>query len=194
MSTGAATLSDIDLAVSTLRENGCKDLTLLKCTSTYPASPENTNLLTIPHLKNLFDCNVGLSDHTMGIGVSVASVALGATVIEKHFTLNRSEGGVDSAFSIEPEELKNLVIESRRAFLALGNISYGVTNAERKSLIYKRSIYISEPIKKGDILTTSNTRIVRPGDGLPSKFYPIILGKKINTVVKAGTPMSWDLI
>ncbi len=194
MSTGAATLSDIDFAVHTLRAHGCSDLTLLKCTSTYPASPENTNLLTIPHLRELFDCNVGLSDHTMGIGVSVASVALGATIIEKHFTLSRADGGVDSAFSIEPAELKSLVIECERAYLALGKVSYGVHKAEEKSLIYKRSIYVAKDIQKGEAFTLNNLRVVRPGDGLPSKFLKNIIGKPARNDIKSGTPLSWDLL
>jgi len=129
MSTGVSTLADIDESVTLLRQSGCNDLVLLKCTSTYPASPENTNLVTIPHLRQLYNCTVGLSDHTMGIGASIAAIALGARVIEKHFTLRRADGGVDSAFSLEPSELKSLVIESERAFLALGNIQYGVQNS-----------------------------------------------------------------
>ncbi len=194
MSTGAATLADIDFAVRTLRDNGCTDLTLLKCTSTYPSSPENTNLLTIPHLQQLFNCKVGLSDHTMGIGASIAAVALGATVVEKHFTLNRADGGVDSAFSIEPAELKSLVIECQRAFLALGTIQYGVQKAEEKSLIYKRSIYVAKDIKKGDVFDTSNLRVVRPGNGLPSKYYSKIIGKISQFDLKAGTPFGWELL
>lgn len=194
MSTGATNISDIDEAVRVLREAGCKSLVLLKCTSTYPATPENTNLLTIPHLKNVFNCHVGLSDHTMGIGASVASVALGACVIEKHFTLRRADGGVDSAFSIEPEELTSLVIESERAFLALGNIQYGVQSAEKNSLKYKRSIYISKDIKKGDQLSQENIRVIRPGDGLASKFYDIVIGRTAKSDIKAGTPLTWELL
>jgi len=194
MSTGAATLADIDFAVRTLRSNGCSDLTLLKCTSTYPSTPENTNLLTIPHLQQLFDCKVGLSDHTMGIGAAIAAVALGATVIEKHFTLSRADGGVDSAFSIEPAELKSLVIECERAYLSLGKIQYGVQKAEEKSLIYKRSIYVAKDIKIGDQFNTDNIRVIRPGNGLPSKYFNTILGKTAHFDIKAGTPLSWDLI
>jgi pseudaminic acid synthase len=194
MSTGAATLADIDFAVRTLRANGCTDLTLLKCTSTYPSTPENTNLLTIPHLQQLFDCKVGLSDHTMGIGAAIAAVALGATVIEKHFTLSRADGGVDSAFSIEPAELSRLVEECERAYLALGNIQYGVQKAEEKSLIYKRSIYVAQDIKKGETFNTKNLRVVRPGDGLPSKYYSKIIGKIAHSDIKAGTPFGWNLL
>lgn len=194
MSTGAATIADIDEAVRVLKTNGCRDLVLLKCTSTYPATPENTNILTIPHLKDLFNCHVGLSDHTMGIGAAIAAVALGARVIEKHFTLRRTDGGVDSSFSIEPEELKNLVIESERAFLSLGTIQYGVQEAENKNVLYKRSIYVSQDIKAGDDFTTENIRVIRPGDGLKSKYYDLVLGKKAKQDIKRGTPLSWNLL
>jgi pseudaminic acid synthase len=192
MSTGVAQLSDIDEGVRVLREAGCKDLILLKCTSTYPASPENTNLLTIPHLAQLFNCTVGLSDHTMGIGASVAAVALGARVIEKHFTLLRADGGVDSAFSLEPEELKALVIESERAFLALGHIQYGVQKAEEKSKFFKRSIYVARNIKAGDVFTQDNIRVIRPGDGLAPKFYELIIGKIAKHNLTKGTPLTWE--
>jgi N-acetylneuraminate synthase len=194
ISTGMATIAELDETVRTAREAGCEDLILLKCTSTYPATPENTNILTIPHLRDLFDVQVGLSDHTMGIGVAVASVALGATVIEKHFTLARADGGVDSAFSMEPEEMRQLVIESERAWQALGKISYGATEAEKKSLIFRRSLYISQDMKAGDIFTKENLRSVRPGLGLPTKYYNVLLGKKIVRNAKAGQPMTWDLI
>ncbi|MFM2360983.1 MAG: pseudaminic acid synthase [Bacteroidota bacterium] len=192
ISSGAATVANLDDAIQTLRNNGCQDIVLLKCTSTYPATPENTNLATIPHLKQLFNCHIGLSDHTMGIGASVAAVALGARVIEKHFTLRRADGGVDSAFSIEPEELKNLVIESERAFLALGVVQYGVQKAETKSVDFKRSIYVSKDIKAGEPFTKENTRIIRPGFGLAPKFYDTILGKTASQDIKAGTPLTWQ--
>lgn len=194
MSTGAATLADIDEAVRILRENGCEELTLLKCTSTYPASPETTNLATIPHLQKIFNCPVGLSDHTMGIGASVAAVALGATVIEKHFTLDRADGGVDSTFSLEPHELKSLVIESKRAFLALGTVQYGVQKAEKNSTQFKRSIYVSKTIKAGEVFTLENTKVIRPGFGLAPKYLNIILGKKAPQDITKGTPLTWDLL
>ena len=194
ISTGMATLAELDEAVRAAREAGCKELVLLKCTSTYPASPENTNLLTIPHLKALFNCEVGLSDHTMGIGVSVASVALGASVIEKHFTLNRNDGGVDSAFSMEPDEMSSLVLESERAWRALGAISYGPTEAEKKSLQYRRSLYIVEDIAAGEVLTENNLRAIRPGLGLAPKYLQIFLGKKITRDAKRGTALTWDLL
>lgn len=194
MSTGAATLSQIDEAVQTLRQSGCEDLVLLKCTSTYPASPENTNLLTIPNLAETFNCIAGLSDHTMGIGAAIASVALGARVIEKHFTLSRADGGVDSAFSIEPEELKSLVIESERAFLALGKVQYGVQKAEEKSLIFKRSVYVVEDIDAGGKFSPENIRVIRPGYGLQPKYYEQVLGKTSHKPLKKGTALTWDAL
>ncbi|MGV3640391.1 MAG: pseudaminic acid synthase [Adhaeribacter sp.] len=194
MSTGVATLADIDEAVRTLRAHGCEELLLLKCTSTYPATPENTNLRTIPHLSQLFNCPVGLSDHTMGIGASVAAVALGACVIEKHFTLSRAEGGVDAAFSLEPAELRALVVESERAFLALGHIQYGVQKAEQKSRLFKRSVYVSRDLAAGELFTKDNIRVVRPGIGLEPKYYEQVLGKAAKTNLKAGTPLTWDLL
>ena len=193
MSTGMASIAEIDDAVRTARESGCQDLVLLKCTSNYPASPENSNLMTLPHLRDLFDVQVGLSDHTMGIGAAIASVALGATVIEKHFTLERSEGGVDAAFSLEPEELKQLVVETERAALALGQISYGPTEAEISSLLYRRSLYITKDLQPGDILNADNFRSIRPGCGLSPKYYSVVLGKEIRKTVAAGTPLQQEL-
>lgn len=194
MSTGISTLADIEIAVKTLRENGCKDLVLLKCTSTYPATPENTNISTIPHMSALFDCHVGLSDHTLGIGVAVSSVALGARVIEKHFTIDRSEGGVDSAFSLEPAEFKMLVEEAERAFLSIGKVTYGIMDAEQKSKMFKRSIYIVKDMEEGDVFTEENIRIIRPGLGIAPKYFEIVLGKKITKATKRGTALSFDLI
>lgn len=194
ISSGAATAANLDEAVQTLRLNGCNDLVVLKCTSTYPATPENTNLLTIPHMKQLFNCHIGLSDHTMGTGVSIAAVALGAKVIEKHFTLARADGGVDSAFSMEPEEFKSLVIESEKAFLALGNIQYGVQKAEEKNVRFKRSVYVSKDIKAGELFTKENIRVIRPGFGLPPKFYETVLGKTAAKDIKAGTPLTWEIL
>jgi len=194
MSTGASTLAEIEEAVNTLRENGCKDLTLLKCTSTYPATPENTNLLTIPHLKQLFDCEAGLSDHTLGMGVAIASVALGATVIEKHFCLSRAEGGVDSAFSMEPQEMKMLVEEVTRACLALGKVLYGVLEAEKNSRIFKRSIYASQNIKAGDVFTKDNIKVIRPGDGLHSRYYNSVMGDTAAVDIFKGTPLDFNML
>lgn len=194
ISTGMASVAELDETVRAAREAGCKDLILLKCTSTYPATPENTNILTIPHLRGLFDCEVGLSDHTMGVGVSVASVALGASVIEKHFTLSRADGGVDSSFSMEPDEMRSLVIESERAWQALGKISYGATEKEKKSLVFRRSLYIAQDMKAGEVLSPKNLRAIRPGLGLPPKHYEMVLGQTVKQDVKAGTALSWNLI
>ena len=195
ISTGMASVAELDESVRTAREAGCKDLILLKCTSTYPATPENTNIRTIPHLRDLFGTEVGLSDHTMGTGVSVASVALGATVIEKHFTLSRAEGGVDSAFSMEPAEMASLVLESERAWQALGRITYGAASAqEEKSKVYRRSLYISRDLKAGEILDATSVRAIRPGLGLAPKFIDMVMGKAVKRDVKRGTPVSWDLL
>lgn len=193
-STGMTTVAEIDDLVTTARNNGCNDLTLLKCTSSYPATPEGTNLMTIPHMKELFHCRVGLSDHTLGIGAAVASIALGGTVIEKHFTLSRAEGGVDSAFSLEPDEMSLLVRECNTAWQALGHISYEVAEQEKKSLQFRRSLYIVEDLKKGDILTEKNVRSIRPGLGLSPKYYDVVLGKRVKCDVKRGTGLSWDVI
>jgi pseudaminic acid synthase len=194
VSTGLSTVAGIHEAVTTLREAGCKDLILLKCTSSYPSTPENTNLLTIPHMQQLFNCPVGLSDHTMGIGVPLAAVALGARVIEKHFTLRRADGGVDSTFSLEPEELKALVIESERGFQGMGKVSYDILEAEKNSLRFKRSLYIAEDVKKGEVFTEKNVRIIRPGDGLHPRYLPDILNRHAASDIEKGTPASWDLI
>lgn len=194
ISTGMATAAELDEAVRAVREEGNEQLVLLKCTSTYPASPANSNLATIPHMAGLFQTEIGLSDHTMGIGVSVAAVTLGATVIEKHFTTSRAEGGVDSAFSMEPHELKMLVEETERAWQSLGHIQYGPTEAEKPSVKNRRSLYIGEDMKKGDILTESNLRNVRPGLGLEPKYYDLVLGKAVKQDVKKGTALSWDLL
>jgi N-acetylneuraminate synthase len=194
ISTGMATVAELDESVRAARESGCKDLVLLKCTSTYPASPENTNLLTIQHMRELFGCEIGLSDHTMGVGASIAAVALGATVIEKHFTLDREDGGVDSTFSLEPNEFENLVIESERAWLSLGCVKYGPTPAELRSVTRRRSIYIVRDIAAGEVLTPENLRCIRPGHGLPPKHYEALLGKVIKCDVRRGTPISWKML
>jgi len=190
VSTGVTNQSDIDEAVDVLKKNGCKQIILLKCTSTYPSTPENTNLRTIPDMIERYKCVIGLSDHTMGVGASVAAVALGARVIEKHFTLRRADGGVDSAFSLEPEELKSLVVETERAFLALGKVQYGIQPAEEKSVLFKRSIYVSKDIKAGEIFTEDNLKIIRPSLGLAPKYWEEILGKVAKTDLKAGTALT----
>lgn len=194
MSTGACTLAELSESVQVLRDSGCKDLVLLKCTSNYPASPENSNVRTIPHMRKLFNCEIGLSDHTLGIGVPVASVALGATVIEKHFCLSRTEGGIDSAFSLEPEELKALVTETERAWQSLGMVQYGIQETERKSLCFKRSIYVVKDIKAGELFSETNIRVIRPGDGLHSRYFNQLIGRTASKSIKTGTPLNWELI
>ncbi len=195
ISTGMASIADLDETVCAAREAGCKDLILLKCTSTYPATPTNTNILTIPHMRELFGCEVGLSDHTMGFGVSVASVALGATVIEKHFTLSRADGGVDSTFSMEPSEMTQLVVEAQRAWQALGRIFYGVQSEnEAKSVSFRRSLYVVQDIPAGQLLTLENVRAIRPGFGMPTKYLQQVLGRKACKYIKRGTALNWDLM
>lgn len=194
ISTGMATVAELDETVRAAREAGCKDLILLKCTSTYPATAEDTNILTIPHMRELFGCEVGLSDHTVGVGVSVASVALGATVIEKHFTLDRADGGVDSAFSMEPAEMAQLVVETERAWQALGQVSYGPTEAEKKSMQFRRSLYVVKDLKAGDVLTRENVRAIRPGLGLPTKYLDVIIGMTLKQNVKMGDALTWGMV
>jgi N-acetylneuraminate synthase len=194
ISTGMASLAEISEAVSTLKENGCSQIILLKCTSAYPASPAQANLKTIQHLRETFQCEVGISDHTLGIGVALAGVALGASVIEKHFVLSRDAGGVDAAFSLEPNELKSLVIESRSAALAGGSILYGGDSSEQDSKKYRRSIYISKNIQAGEVLSADNIKIVRPGLGLAPKHYDSVIGQKIAHDVNKGTALSWELL
>jgi pseudaminic acid synthase len=193
ISTGMASIAELDEAVRAALGAGCRNLVLLKCTSTYPATPENTNVLTIPHMRTLFGCQVGLSDHTMGVGAAVAAVAHGATVVEKHFTLRRADGGVDSAFSLEPAEMQSLVLETERAWKSMGHVTYGPTQAEKKSLAFRRSIYIAEDIAAGDVLTAENLRIVRPGFGLHPRYYEQLLGKRLPRAVARGTATSWDM-
>ena len=194
MSTGVIGIDDLEESVEIILSNGCTDLTLLKCTSSYPSSPENSNIITIPALQKMFpECRIGLSDHTMGIGVSVASVALGATVIEKHFTISRADGGVDSAFSMEPAEMKMLVEESEKAYLALGKVQLEIQEAEKKSLFYKRSVYSKANITAGEIFTKDNLCVIRPALGLSPKYFEKILGKKAKTDIKMGTPIKEDM-
>lgn len=194
VSTGMASLAEIDEAVRTARAAGCEQIVLLKCTSTYPATPENTNLRTIPHLREAFGCEVGLSDHTMGCGVAVGAVALGASLIEKHFTLRRADGGVDSAFSLEPEEFRQLRVESERAWLGIGRVAYGGTQAEAKSRMFRRSLFVASDLRAGDVLTKENVRCVRPALGLEPKFLDLVLGRRVKADTPRGTPVSWDLI
>ncbi|SEN65498.1 pseudaminic acid synthase [Paenibacillus sp. OV219] len=194
ISTGMASIAELDETVRAAREAGCENIVLLKCTSTYPASASNSNLMTMPHLSELFNCHVGISDHTLGVGVSVASVALGGCVIEKHFTLSRAEGGVDSAFSLEPAEMKLLVLESEQAWMSLGKIQYGATEAEKPSMKHRRSLYIVKDMKAGDVLSKECVRAIRPGAGMAPKYFDLILGKAVKQDVKQGTPLHWELL
>jgi len=194
ISTGMATVAELDETVRTAREAGCRDLVLLKCTSTYPATPVHSNIRTIPHLRGLFGCEVGLSDHTMGVGAALAAVALGASVIEKHFTLQRADGGVDSSFSMEPAEMALLCTEAERAWQSLGSICYGPSEVEKSSLAFRRSLYITADLRCGDVLSAHNLRAIRPGHGLPPKYLEAVLGRRVNRDVARGTPLSWELL
>ncbi|SDS90896.1 N-acetylneuraminate synthase [Pseudomonas asplenii] len=194
ISTGMASVAELDETVRAARAAGCRDLVLLKCTSTYPASPLNSHIRTIAHLQQLFGCQVGLSDHSMGVGVAVAAVALGATVVEKHFTLDRAAGGVDASFSLEPAELASLVVETERAWQALGQVRYGATEAEQKSLVYRRSLYVVQDVAKGEPFTAQNVRAIRPGLGLAPKHVDAVLGRNARVALKRGTPLVWSAI
>lgn len=194
ISTGMATVAEIFEAVSAAREAGGKDIVLLKCTSNYPATPENTNVLTIPHMRELFGCEIGLSDHTMGVGAAVAAVAHGASVVEKHFTLRRADGGVDSAFSLEPDEMKSLVVETERAWQSLGSVVYGAGESEQKSLQFRQSVYVARDVAAGATLTRDDLRIVRPGHGLAPKHFDLLVGRRANRDLKAGTATTWEMI
>ena len=194
ISTGMASLAELELSVQAAREAGCRDLILLKCTSTYPATPQNTHLRTLPHLRELFGCEVGLSDHTMGVGASVAAVALGATVVEKHFTLSRAAGGVDASFSLEPAELASLVTETERAWQAMGQVHYGPTTAEQKSLVFRRSLYVVKDMAPGEPFNRENLRAIRPGLGLAPRHIDGVLGRSARHAIKRGTPLAWGLI
>src|SRR5680860_42387 len=169
-------------------------IVLLKCTSTYPASPDDSNLATIPDMRERFGCEVGISDHTMGVGASVAAVALGATLVEKHFTLSRRDGGVDSAFSLEPSELRSLVEETERAWQAVGSVRYGPTEKERPSLKFRRSLYVGEDMQAGDTFTPENLRVVRPGYGLAPRYYDVVMGRCAGRDLNMGTPVTWDIV
>ncbi|KFZ31361.1 N-acetylneuraminate synthase [Pseudidiomarina salinarum] len=194
MSTGMATVADIHNAVDAAKKVGNENIILLKCTSSYPATALDANISTIPHMRDMFGLQVGLSDHTLGIGVPCAAAAIGATVIEKHFTLNRDEGGVDSSFSLEPDEFALLVRESKQSWESVGHVIYGGAEVEKKSLKFRRSLYVAKDITKGEVLTAENLRIVRPGYGLLPKNIDILLGMKVNRDIRAGTAMKWEYI
>lgn len=194
VSTGMATLGEIDALVRAARDAGCRDLVLLKCTSSYPASPVNSNIRTIPALREAFGCEVGLSDHTLGVGVAVASVALGATVIEKHFTLSRADGGVDAAFSLEPAEMRALTDETLRAWQGLGSVSFGAGEAETGSKVFRRSLYFVRDLAAGATVTADDVRAIRPGHGLPPSAADLVVGSTLREPVTRGMPVRWDVL
>ena len=194
MSTGMATLAEIDEAVSTIRQAGNNQLSLLKCTSAYPALAEDMNLLTIPHLRDAFGVPVGLSDHTLGTTVPVAAVALGACIIEKHLTLSRSNAGPDSAFSLEPHEFQAMVEAVRTTEKALGQVCYSASENEKQSRIFRRSLFVVQDMNTGEKFTPQNVRSIRPGHGLHTRYLDVVLGKKARINIDRGTPLNWDLI
>ncbi len=194
ISTGMATLSEIDEAVSAAREAGATEILLLKCTSSYPADPEEINLRTIPHLAQTYGIPCGLSDHTFGTAVPLAATALGACMIEKHLTLSRDDHSLDSPFSLEPQEFRRMVNEMRTVEKALGGVSYGISEREAESRVFRRSLFVVEDVRAGDILTKENMRSIRPGHGLAPKYHDMLLGRRVNRDVRKGTPLTWDLI
>ncbi|WP_241159592.1 pseudaminic acid synthase [Desulfovibrio sp. ZJ200] len=194
MSTGMASLAEIDEAVTTLRENGTTELALLKCTSAYPAPPEEANLRTIPHLAQAFNCVAGLSDHTLGSAVAVGAVAAGARIIEKHFTLARADGGPDSAFSMEPHEFRQMVQDIRTVEKALGTVCYDLTPKQKESKVFRRSLFVVKDMEAGEVFTEENVRSIRPGYGLPPRFLPVALGRRSATPIKRGTPLALSLL
>lgn len=193
ISTGMATMEEIGEAIAAAKESGCKELALLKCTSAYPAPPDEMNLKTIPHMAKTFGFPTGLSDHTLGIVIPISAVTLGACMIEKHFTLSRSVPGPDSAFSLEPDEFKQMVESIRITERAMGKVSYMISSHESMSLIFRRSLFVVQDMKAGDIFTEENVRSIRPGNGLSPKHLKHILGKSVKKDVQKGTPLQWDL-
>ncbi|OVE82216.1 pseudaminic acid synthase [bacterium K02(2017)] len=194
VSTGMASFEEMQDIVNVIAKTGNNNFILLKCTSTYPGDPSSSHVNTIPDMQKRLGCQIGLSDHTLGIGVALASISLGATVIEKHFTLSRAEGGVDAAFSLEPAELKQLVVESQRAFKGLGQVHYGLVEGEKSSMRFRRSLYITKNCKAGDRLDDDNLRAIRPGFGLSPKYKDDVMGQELLIDVKCGTPLSWDMV
>ena len=194
VSTGMASLEELDEVINYIVNNGVSDFAILKCTSNYPASPSDSNLITIPNLRKIYDCEIGFSDHTLGLGASLAAIGLGATIIEKHFTLNRLDGGVDSSFSLNPTEMEQLVNESENAWLSVGNIQFGPSKSEVETIKQRRSIYIAKNIKKGEIITEKHLKIIRPGFGIKPKYYKTIKGMTIKKDVEKGTAFSWEFL
>lgn len=194
ISTGMATVAEIEDAVAAAKNSGCRQIALLKCSSAYPADPCESNIRTISHMRKFFECEVGLSDHTRGIGVAVAAAAMGASIIEKHFTMSRDDDGVDSEFSLEPDEMERLVIETLRAWQSLGSVSYGPTESENSSRLFRRSLYVTKDMRKGQELSPDNFRSIRPGFGLAPKYLKELVGRRIRTDLPKGSALSWDLI
>ncbi len=194
VSTGMATLSEIDEIIITLTENGCENFSLLKCNSSYPTIHSDSNIITIPHMKKMFQCEVGLSDHTMGIGAAIAAISHGASIVEKHFTINRDDGGIDSSFSMQQNEMELLVKEAKYAWQSIGEIHYGPTKSEKREKKYQRSIYVINDISSGDRLSENNIGIIRPGLGLKPKYFEQLINKKVNKDLKKGTAFSWEFL
>ena len=194
LSTGMASLNELSESIEIIKHEGNNKIILLKCTSSYPAKAKDSNIITISHMQQMFNCYVGLSDHTLGIGTAIAAVSHGAKIIEKHFTLDRKDGGIDSQFSLEPNEMQLLVKESKQASISIGKVKYGPTKNEKSSIKYRRSLYISRNVTKGDIISKKNIKNIRPGFGLSSKYMSIVLGKKFKKDLKEGTPLSWKII
>lgn len=194
LSTGMASLSEIADAVQAIRDEGNNQIALLKCTSAYPALPEEMNLLTIPHLAEAFHVPVGLSDHTRGISAPVAAVALGACIIEKHFTLSRSIPGPDSAFSLEPDEFRKMADSVRQTEKMMGHVQYEASEHESASRIFRRSLFVVKDMKKGELFSAENVRSIRPGNGLPPKYIGIVLGRKASQDIPRGTPLTWEIV
>lgn len=192
MSTGMTTMAELSEAIATAREHGCQDIVILKCTSVYPASPDASNVVTIPEIRRRFDVHAGFSDHTLGLGAAIAAVAMGACVIEKHLTLSRDDGGVDAAFSATPAELAQLVRETTVARRAIGSVQFDPHPLEARSLPFRRSLYITEDMRAGDVFSSRNLRAIRPGLGLPPKHVDAFIGQRISRDAPRGTPLSWD--
>jgi N-acetylneuraminate synthase len=194
MATGMCSLAEIEEAVRAAREAGATRIALLKCSSAYPAPPEHMNLRTIPHLAQAFGVPTGLSDHTLGIAAPVAAVALGASIVEKHFTLSRRDPGPDSAFSLEPAEFREMVAAIRTTERALGEVQYGATEAEKPSLLFRRSLFVVKDVRAGEALTAENVRSIRPGHGLAPRHLPVVLGRRAARDIERGTPLDWPLL
>ncbi|MCJ7464415.1 MAG: pseudaminic acid synthase, partial [Thermoplasmata archaeon] len=194
ISTGMGTLEEIDEAVQAAKRGGCREMALLKCTSAYPAAPEEMNLRAIPFMSARYNVPIGISDHTLGTTISVAAVALGANIVEKHFTLSRSVPGPDSQFSVEPAEFKTMVNDIRKVEKAMGEASFEIGELEKKNMVFRRSLFVVMDMRKGERFTEENVRSIRPNFGLQPKYLKDVLGKKAKKDLSKGTPLSWELI